>query len=185
MKAKQITITLIILGMVILSMGCGAKKLYLTYAPASPKASPKKTDIAVTIFEDSRGNNTISEVSYLVLAEGHDVGAWVANALANELINCGYQVSKITETMPEAHDIFISGSVKNAFIRKKMFGPVAIIEVTVTVFKKGLPVLDDTFRAECRCHMFWGSASENAAALEEVLHEAMTQILPQVEEAIR
>ena len=190
MDIKRTMVALLLVGVSVLSLGCGTKSIVLTYTPKSLKMPPKEVDVVVTVFSSDEGvgerrNVYGSKAEGGGLAEGQDAGAWLANAIGDELANRGYQVSKIEEAVPEAYDILITGNVKDAYIMMGRYTtPTVIMEVTVIVFWKGLPLLDETFQGRYTCRIAFGSAPEYAAALEGALHMVMNRILPRIEEAI-
>jgi hypothetical protein len=194
MSIKRIVMLLAVISLSVSSIGCafGTRAVNLRYNAKGDKLSPKEVQAAIEMFEDVRGEKDVGEVrngfgmktASVVLAEGQDVGAWAANAIADELTRRGYLVNKIKDAVPEGHNILVTGSVKKAYVRMGVFTTTASVEVSATVFKKGLPVLDETFAGSAKRVMMLSSAGEYASALEGALHKVMEQMLPKIEEAI-
>jgi uncharacterized lipoprotein YajG len=175
--------------------GCafGTRQVTLSYHPVSEKSATKDTAVVVCIFDDARTEKNVGEVrnSYgiktasAVLADGQDVGAWAANAVADELANRGYQITKIKTGLPEEHEILIKGAVRKSYVRMGVFSVTAENEVAITVYRKGLPVLDEVFSGKRPVAMGFASSAEFAGGLEGAMQETLKQAIPKIEGAIQ
>jgi hypothetical protein len=173
--------------------GCafGTRNIALRYEPSLTVKGANGKSIAIIKFEDIRENKDVGEVrngygmkTGKVKAKDQDVGAWVANALADELKRAGYNISKFTDAAPPEFTIAISGSVPEAYT-KMFLNSRATVRANITVKKVGVVVLNKEYTGKASTLAWTASTGEYEKVLENALKEIMKQAVPEVIAAIQ
>jgi hypothetical protein len=195
MKTRIYCASLMGIGIMLAAMntGCalGDRKIALLYKPVTKVEAKSSENIAIVRFKDLRTNPDVGEVrngygmkTARVIAEGQDVGAWVANALADELSTAGFQVTKFNDFAPPDITIAITGTVTEAYT-KMYFNSTATVRVKVNVTKAGVSVLSKEYSGKHAVLALLVSPGEYEQALQGALQNLMKNLVPDIIEAIK
>ncbi len=190
---RQISLLLPALLTVVFVSGCalGDRKIALRYQPAAAATGGTGQKVAVVKFVDRRDKQEIGEVrngygmkTAKVYAEGQDVGAWVANALSDELTQAGFAVQKFNDAAPPEVSIAITGFVPEAYIRM-FLQERCTIRANITVQKAGVVLLNKEYQGECKKVAWTASTGEYEAAMQGALQDLMKKSVPEIVAAIK
>ncbi len=186
------------IGIAALLTSCTPKVYYINlwYDPVvGQKVTPGQT-IALVRFADMRENPDADigrgkiplAAPKRLRAKDQDVGAWVANALAEELTNAGYVVEKFNDVPPSEMDVAITGAVTQAYVCPKGFGDFnATVRANVTVTKVGVPIISKQYLGERQYSDALGFESESKQCekcLQAAVQNIMRQLVPDIISAI-
>lgn len=193
--------------------GCalGTRNIALRYEPTFSGERAGNGTIAITKFDDLRPDRKILVMEFVLVptrqsireknivgevrnaygmrtatvrAKGQDLGAWVANALAEELNRAGLHVQKYSDAAPPNLPFVIRGAVLEAYVRMYMFYRTRI-RVQVTVERDGLPVLNKEYTGKAGGLAVLVSAGSYERQLEQALQSIMMQVVPDVLSCLR
>lgn len=180
-------------GMVVATLsGCafGARNISLQYQPVMDMQSKSRQSVAIVKFTDTRQKPEIGEVrngygikTATVWAKDQDVGAWVANALADELTKAGFDIKKYQDAAPPDAKIAISGSVPEAYV-KMFMSQRGTVRVSVSVTKAGVVALNKEYSGKSGGLAWTASTAEYEKILKAALQDVMKTLVPDVVAAI-
>jgi len=188
---SMVQVTFGVMAVVTLS-GCafGARNISLQYQPALDVQAKARQSVAVVKFTDTREKPEIGEVrngygikTATVWAKDQDVGAWVANALADELGKAGYDIQKFQDAAPPDAKIAITGSVPEAYVKMFMTQR-GTVRVSVSVTKAGVVCLNKEYAGKAGGMAWTASTGEYEKILKKALQDVMKQLVPDVVAAI-
>lgn len=171
--------------------GCafGNRYISLQYQPVTTLSVSIKQNVAIVKFTDTREKPELGEMrnSFTktadVLAKDQDVGAWVANALSDELIKAGYNVQKFSDAAPSDAIVVISGSVPEAYVKMYMTYS-GTVRVSVTVTKSGVVVLNKEYIGHAGGLALLCSTGDYENMLKRALQDIMIKMVPDIAKAI-
>ncbi|MFA4889845.1 MAG: YajG family lipoprotein [Candidatus Omnitrophota bacterium] len=172
--------------------GCafGNRYISLQYQPVTTLSVAIKQNVAIVKFTDTREKPELGEMrngygmkTADVLAKDQDVGAWVANALSDELIRAGYNVQKFSDAAPSDAEVVISGSVPEAYVKMYMTYS-GTVRVSVTVTKSGVVVLNKEYTGHARGLAMLCSTGDYENMLKRALQDIMKKMIPDITKAI-
>jgi membrane protease subunit (stomatin/prohibitin family) len=172
--------------------GCafGTRNIALRYEPTVQVQAGANETVAVVQFKDARQEQKLGEArnaygmkTATVKAEGQDVGAWVANALADELMRAGLDVQKFSDVAPPNIRIAIQGTVLEAYVKMYMSYRTTV-RVQVTMEKDGIPVLNKEYTGKASGLAVMASSGSYEKQLNQALQDMMKQLVPDVLAAI-
>jgi hypothetical protein len=176
-----------------MTAGCalGDRKIALLYKPVTKVAAGEPKNIAIVKFKDLRKNPDVGEVrngygmkTARVIAEGQDVGAWVANALADELTAAGCKITKYNDIAPPDSQISITGNVLEAYTKMYM-SSTCTIRATINVSKANVPVLSKEYYGKHGVLALLADTGEYENAMQGALQDMMKKCVPEILEAIK
>lgn len=163
----------------------------MRYQPSVSAAGGTGQKIAVVKFVDRRDKQEVGEVrngygmkTATVYAEGQDVGAWVANALSDELTRAGFDVQKFNDAAPPEITIAITGFVPEAYIKMSMQER-CTIRANITVQKSGVVVLNKEYQGDFKRVAWTASTGEYETAMQGALQELMKKAVPEIVSAVK
>lgn len=195
MKSRVIRILLVTaltLPMLVSMSGCafGDRHIALKYAAVGEVGSPKNQKVGITQFQDLRETKEVGEVrnaygfkTAKVVADNQHVGAWVANAMSEELAQQGFEVEKFSDVIPPNYEIQIGGVVTEAYT-KMYFNATARITINVNITKSGVSVLSKEYSGKKAVAAMFVSPGEYESAMQGALQDLMKQCLPEILEAL-
>lgn len=171
--------------------GCafGNRYISLQYQPVTTLSVAIKQNVAIVKFTDTREKPELGEMrnSFVktadVLAKDQDVGAWVANALSDELIKAGYNVQKFSDAAPSDAVVVISGSVPEAYVKMYMTYS-GTVRVSATVTKSGVVVLNKEYTGHAGGLAMVCSTGDYEKMLKQALQDIMKKMIPDIAKAI-
>jgi uncharacterized lipoprotein YajG len=178
--------------LVALVSGCslGDRNVALRYKPVFASEASNGKTIGIVKFEDLRVIKDVGEVRNRygmimakVHADGQDIGAWVANALAEELTQKGYAVEKFQDALPPDIKIGITGKVSKAYINMFMLYRGEVV-VSVLVEKTGVVVLNQEFTGHATGVAVLLSTGEYEGVLQSTLQDLMKTLVPEIMKAV-
>jgi hypothetical protein len=168
----------------------GNRNIALRYNPVLTIRGASSQKIAIVKFTDTRKNPEVGEVRNAygmklasVLAKDQDVGAWVANALADELTKAGYDIQKFQDAAPPDITISITGSVPEAYTKMYMNSR-ATVRANMTVTKADAIVSNKEYTGKASTFALTASTGEYENVMKKALQELMKQAVPEVIDAI-
>jgi hypothetical protein len=173
--------------------GCafGDRKIALRYQPIAPIGGGTGQKVAVVKFIDRRGKQEVGEVrngygmkTASVYAQQQDIGAWVANALSDELSHAGFAVQKFSDAAPPDISISITGFVPEAYVQMSMQER-CTVRANITVQKGGVVVLNKEYRGYISKVAWTASTGEYENVMQLALQELMKQAVPEIVAAIK
>lgn len=173
--------------------GCafGDRHVALKYEPVVEAGASKGQKIAIKKFEDLRQVKDVGEVrnaygmkTAKVLADNQDVGAWVANAMSEELTRAGFQVEKFSDVIPPEYDIQITGVATEAYT-KMYFNATATIRININVNKARMSVLSKEYSGTDAVLVVAVTPGEYENALQGALQDLMKKCVPDIMKAIQ
>jgi outer membrane lipoprotein SlyB len=184
---KSFLLTVALLSALSLS-GCafGDRNVSLRYESRLQQKAAKPHTVSVQTFSDKRDRREVGRVrngygmvTAKVYAEGQNVGAWVADALAAELRAAGCKVVR-GGSAPAT----ISGTVTDAF-GDLVFMINANVEATMTMKRGGAVLLEKRFSGSNASKLAWnGSGREYEEGLNRALQDWMEQAVPEILKAL-
>jgi len=176
-----------------MSAGCamGNREIALTYKPVANMKGANSASIAIVKFADSRKTEEVGEVrngygmkTASVYAKGQDVGAWVANAVADELTAAGYNITKYNDFAPPDSQISITGNVLEAYTKMYM-SSTCTIRATINVSKGNVPVLSKEYSGKHGVLAILANTGEYENAMKGALQDMMKKCIPEIIEATK
>jgi uncharacterized lipoprotein YajG len=171
----------------LLQVGCafGDRKVSLRYQPVVGASGGGGRSIAVAKFTDQRAKPEVGVVrngfgipTAKAVAQGQDVGAWVASALATELEAAGFKVERLAGGNG-GQSIVVSGTVTEAFTDIYMVLN-SDIAVNVNVRRAGATKLSKTYRGHETDTAWTASSKEYEEVLTKALQKLMQELVPDV-----
>jgi hypothetical protein len=172
--------------------GCaiGNRYIALRYEPILMQKATSSQKVAIVKFSDMRKTPEVGEVRNAygiklasVLVKDQDVGAWVANALADELTKAGYEIQKFQDAAPLDINIVITGSVPEAYTRMYMKST-TIVKANITVTRANVVVLNKEYTGKASVLALTGSTGEYENVMKKALQNLMKEMTPDVISAI-
>ncbi len=183
---------LILLFFAFFMQGCAPKQrdLMLRYSAIGQWKSPSSQTIAVVNFKDLRDKKVLFDgmSPSTVTPHGQDVGAWVANAIGDELTFAGADVRRFIDSEASSNiKIVVEGAVLYTYIKKDSFNYQPAISIKVKLKKDGNVVLNSEYSTEANVFNF--SLTEDKIdkfenQLEGVLKDIMKRVIPDLISAI-
>jgi hypothetical protein len=173
--------------------GCafGDRKIALRYQPLAPIGGGTGQKVAVVKFVDRRDKPEVGEVrngygmkTATVFAQKQDLGAWVANALSDELSQAGFTVQKFQDAAPPDISVAITGFVPEAYTKMHMQNR-CTVRVNITVQKAGVVVLNKEYKGYATSLAWTASTGEFENVMQKALQELMKQAVPEIVSAIK
>lgn len=173
--------------------GCalGDRTIALRYQAVVEEKLPQDTPVAIVKFQDARKIEEVGEVRNAygmklakVWAKNQDAGAWVANAIAEELTRAGCQVTKYNDAAPADARIAIAGTVLEAYV-KMYLTYTGTVKVNVAVTKAGVPVLSKEYTGKGGGLAVLGTSGEYEGVLQSAVQDIMKQLIPELSKAIQ
>jgi hypothetical protein len=178
--------------MAISLVGCafGDRHVSLAYQPVGTVRTSTTASIAVIKFQDQRRRQEIGQVrngwgmvTAKVTIGNQDAGLWLANALADELSQAGFKVTKFTSAPESSEDIVIEGMITDIFVDMFMTYN-GRIESRIVAKKGGSVLVDRVFLAQQNNVAWWGSAKEYEQVVNKAAQDLMKRILPEIVAAV-
>ena len=185
--------TIFLFGIAMMLQGCalGDRKIALRYQPVVQTQAGTNETIAIIQFKDARQKKIMGEVQNGygmhmadVIAEGQDVGAWVANSLADELSHAGLDVQKFSDAAPPDIQIVIQGTVFEAYVKMYMSYRTTI-RIQVTMEKDGISILNKEYIGKASALVIMASTSSYEDQLRDALQDLMKQLVPDALSSIK
>jgi hypothetical protein len=177
------------------SIGCafGDRSVVLTYTPQAGTA--RTTDagkVAVAAFDDLRQDKVVvGEVrngyglkTAKVVLNNQDPGGWVANAIASELQNAGYDVTKVAEPTAAADVPVIAGAISELYTKMYMSYRTTL-QLSVVVTKAGVPIMNKQYTGQAKAGAAFVSTKEYETVMDQALQNALSQAIPDIKSALK
>ena len=173
--------------------GCalGDRKIALRYQPVVEEKVTLDSAVAIVKFQDARKTEEVGEVRNAygmklakVWAKNQDAGAWVANAIAEELTRAGCEVAKYNDAAPADARIAITGTVLEVYV-KMYLTYTGTVKVDVSVTKAGVPVLNKEYTGKGGGLAVLLTSGEYEGVLQSAVQDIMKQLIPEIIKAIQ
>lgn len=191
-RIKSVLLLTTVLLSAALIQGCaiGTRRIALQYDAVVAEQAASSETVAVVKFEDARQEELFGEVRNAygmktgkVQADDQDVGAWVANALADELTHSGLNVRKFDDAAPPDISISISGTVLKAYVKMYMSYRTDV-SVQVTMTRAGVPLLNREYTGKASGMAVMASSGSYEKQLKSALQDLMKQLVPHILEKL-
>lgn len=170
--------------------GC-TRNISLQYYPTTTLQAKSQRNIAIVKFADIRPKPAMGEVhgsfciiTFTLRVKNQDVGAWVANALSDELRFIGYDIKKFNDIAPVDADVAISGTVPEAYIKQLFCIERCVIRAKVSLTKANVVVLNREYISRVRRWAWLGTTSGYEELFKKTLQDLMKQLAPDIVKAI-
>jgi len=186
------TVCISLLFVVAATNGCafGDRNVALKYTPVTKISARALPDVAVVKLADVRSREEVGEVrngygmkTATVWARNQDVGAWVANALCQELTGVGCRVEKYEDAPPPGADASVTGEVTEVYAKMFMSSR-ATVKADLCVQKAGVVVLNEEYTGKHSVLALTASTGEYEKVLQGALQDLMKKAVPEIVAAL-
>lgn len=174
--------------------GCafGDRHVSLTYQPLSEPAAQSSGRAAITPFSDERRDPlVVGEVrngygmkTAKVLIDDQDAGAWLANAVSDELKRSGIEVVKIADANVTNELAIVTGSLQHLYTKSYMSHR-CTVRAKILVTQYNVPVLSREYEGHSKVGAAFAGTSEYERAMEAALHDLLRQAVPDIIKALQ
>jgi len=177
--------------------GCafGDRHVTLSYLPADDMTTRIDGQIAIVTFEDVRPRERLHDIGEVRNGFGmvtadvridtkkdqgniQDIGAWVADALSQELTLAGAAVLRV-DSVSEAsgYPVVVSGTISKLWVNMYLQYD-AKIRTVVTITRNGSVVFNESVKGDHEAMAWFASVSEYEKALTKTLQDWARNAVP-------
>ncbi len=196
-RAERIVLLLGCLLFALAGTGCafGDRHVTLTYEPAKDMTTKIDGQIAVVTFEDLRPRDRVQDVGEVRNGFGmvtadvridtkkdqgniQDIGAWVADALSQELTLAGAAVRRVDSvSQASGYPVIVSGTISKLWVNMYLQYD-AKLRTDVKITRHGSVVFNEPVKGDHESLAFFLSKDEYQQALTKTLQDWIRKTVP-------